>query len=151
MPGSGDHRDPHRIPDRDHIAVADRDPAESHVVGPVHVIPGTGLAGQRQAAGHVVIVNVGLEHMGDLGPPAGRCRQHPVNVPLRIHHQRGSPVGRQVTAVPQRRGVDTDDLDHNRTSPARTSAAHATTISLYTPKGISEESISGEGDEGQIP
>ena len=109
--GGGDGPHPHgaRL---DHVPVADRRPRERHVIGTVHVIDGAGLPGQGQAAGDVVVVDVRLEDMGHRHAAVGGQHQDPVDVTLRIHHERGRAVGHQVTAVTQRRRVDHHNLDH---------------------------------------
>ena len=66
--------------DLDDVAVADRDPLVGHRVGGVDVVRRAGRPRQRQAAGDVVVVDVGLEDVGDPdagllrpGPAPGRC------------------------------------------------------------------------------
>ncbi len=102
---------PHR-PGLDHVPVADRCSAQRHVVGTVDVVRGTGLPGQGQAAGDVIVVDVRLEHVGHRHAAVGGHHQDPVDVTLRIHHERGRAVGHQVTAVTQRRRVDHHNVDH---------------------------------------
>ena len=99
-------------PTGDHVAVGDRVPVERHRVGGVHVVGRAGRAGQGQAAGDVVVVDVGLEHVGHRDPAAGGQREHPVDVALRVHHERDRAVGDQVAPVAQRRRLDRHDVGH---------------------------------------
>ena len=48
-------------------------------------------------------MHVGLQHMGDAHPVLGGERQHPIDVALRIDHQRHFPVVREVAAVTKTR------------------------------------------------
>ena len=112
VPGGGEHPDPHRPPDRHHVAVDDRGPVERHRVGCVHVIGRAGGAGQGQAAGDVVVVDVGLEHVGHRDPAVGGQGEYPVDVALRVDHERGRAVGDQIAPVAQRRRLDRHDVGH---------------------------------------
>ena len=114
VPRGGDDLYGHRPADRDRVAVGDGDPVEADLIGGVHVIRRAGRSGQGQPAAYVVVVDVRLEHVGDPDPPRGRRSEDPVDVPLRVHHQGHPAIGGQVAAVPQRWGVDADDVDHRR-------------------------------------
>jgi len=104
--GGAHHPHPHDRADLDQVPVADRHPVEGHLVCRVDVVGGADGQREGQAPGHVVVVQVGLEHMGDPDAPGRGQGQHPVGVPLRIHDQRDVPVVGEVTAVPQRGGVN---------------------------------------------
>ena len=66
---------------------SDRRLLELHRVGRVHVVRGARGPRQRQPAGHVVVVDVRLEHVGDAHAPLLRQGEHPVDVTLRIDHE----------------------------------------------------------------
>jgi hypothetical protein len=102
VPGCGDDPYLHGRPDRDHVAVGDPHPAERHGVGRVHVIGGTAPAGQGQAAGDVVVMDVGLEHVRYRDTACGSRRQDPD--PL-LRHLLDSGLARP---DPLRLGLDTD-------------------------------------------
>jgi hypothetical protein len=78
-------------------------PAERHRIRGVDVIGGTGLAGQGQAAGDVVVVNMGLEYVRHLDASRGRHREDPADIPLR--HLLEAGLARP---DPLRLGLDTD-------------------------------------------
>ena len=79
------------VPDRDHVG-------------------GTEFFGEHEPAGHVVVVHVGLHHVGD-GPVAiGEDGVHTVDVALGVHHDGGALVADDVGAVAQVRGFDDEDL-----------------------------------------
>ena len=69
-------------------------------------------AGQLEPAGHVVVVDVGLEDVGD--PHAGRLgdAEDAVVVALRVDHQGDLAVVGQIGAVTQARGVQGENGDH---------------------------------------
>jgi hypothetical protein len=52
------------------------------------------------------LFQVRLCNVGDLNAKLGGRLQHPVDVALRIDHEGDLPVGDQVAAVAQRRGLD---------------------------------------------
>ena len=111
VPRGGQHPDPHHRADLDDVPVGDRHPVEGHLVGRVDVVGRPGGERQRQPAGHVVVVQVGLEDVGDPHPPGRGQGQHPVDVPLRVDDQGDLPVMREVTPVAQRGRVNGHDLD----------------------------------------
>jgi len=110
MTGAGQHPHPDDRADLDHVPVADRHAVEGHLVGRVDVVGGASGQRQRQAARHIVVVQVRLEDMSD-PHAAGRGQgQQPVDVPLRIHDQRNFPVVGEVTPVTQCGRVHGHDL-----------------------------------------
>jgi len=111
MARGGQHPHPHPVADRDHVPIGDAGPVEGHLVGGVDVVGRPGGPGQRQPAGHVVVVQMGLEHVGDPHTLGRGQVQHPVNIPLRIHHHGNVAVVREVAPVTQRGRVDRRDLD----------------------------------------
>ena len=71
---------------------------------------GAELGCERQAAGDVVVVDVGLQDVAD-GPAALRQdRQDTIDVALRVDHHGGAAGGHHVGAVPELGGGDDDDL-----------------------------------------
>jgi hypothetical protein len=116
--GGGERPQP-QLAGLDHVAVSDRGPPERHLIGRVHVIGGAGGAGQRVAAGDIVIVQVGLENVRDLRAALGGKPEHPVEVPLRVDDQRCLAVRHQVAAVSQGLRLDRANLDHRLDLPCR--------------------------------
>ena len=81
MTGRGQRGQPHPFPDLDGLAVRDRGAVEGDVVGGVHDVRRAGGVGEREPAGHVVVVDVGLEDVGQADTvlveqrrAPGRCR-----------------------------------------------------------------------------
>ena len=109
MAGSGQHSHPQRRGHVDDVAVPHPCPLVCDGVVGIHVIGGAGLAGQRQPAGDIVVVDVGFEDVGDPHTCGSSELQDPVDVALRVDHQRDPPVVDQVAAVPQGRGLDRED------------------------------------------
>jgi hypothetical protein len=85
---------------------------EGHLIGGVQVIARTGGLGQRQTPCDVIVVDVRLEHVGQPHTAVFQRRQDPVDITLRIHHERDRTVMHQITAITQRRGIDSHDLHH---------------------------------------
>ena len=100
-------------------AVADTRPAERDVLGGRHDVGRPGRPGQRQAAGHVVVVDVGLQHVRDAHAMLGCDRQDPVDVPLGVDDDRCLAVVREVAAISQPGGLDGHDLEHRLAAPSR--------------------------------
>ena len=107
--GRGQRGDPHPVADRDGLAVADRGALEGDVVVLVDEVRRAGAAGERQPAGDVVVVDVGLEDVGEPDAVLLEQVQHPVDVALRVDHEGDLAVVDEVAAVAQRRGVDGED------------------------------------------
>lgn len=108
------HAQPHAPGDLDGVAVAQRGAPEGHIVVGGDAVVGAGEPGQLQPAGDVVVVDVGLDHVGDLHTqPAGQG-EDAVDVALGIDDDRGLSVGRQIAAIAQGRGLDHLDADRVR-------------------------------------
>jgi hypothetical protein len=110
MPGGGDDPDPHDRADVDDVPVANRHPMEGHLIGRVDVVGGPGRPRQSQPAGHVVVVQVRLENVGDPDPACSRQGQYTVDIALRVDDHSHLPVVYQIAAVAEGRGVDGLDL-----------------------------------------
>ena len=109
VPGSRQRGHPHPAPDLDGLRVADRGALEGDLVGGVDVVRRAGAPGQRQPTGHVVVVDVGLEDVGEPDTVLLEQVQHPVDVALRVHHERDLAVVDEVAAVTQGGCLDRDD------------------------------------------
>ena len=70
-----------------------------------------------QTAGDVVVVDVGLEDVGDSHTRRRGQVEYAVDVPLWVDHERDLAVMGEVAAIPQRRGLDGDDGDHGFEGP----------------------------------
>ena len=128
VPGGGYDPDPHHRADLDQVPVSGRNPVEGHRIGRVDVVGRPGGARQRQPAGHVVVVQVGLEDMGDPHPPGRGQVQHPVDVPLRVDDHGDLPVVRKVAPVAQRRRVNGHHLDAGSRRHAHRSSLRIDTL-----------------------
>jgi len=104
----GDRGDPHPRPDLDGFAVAHRGPLEGHLVLGVDQIRGAGAPGEGEAAGDVVVMDVGLEDVRQPQAILGEQGQDAVDVPLRVHHEGNLAVMHEVTAVAQRGRLQRD-------------------------------------------
>ena len=65
-----------------------------------------GALGQREPTGHVVVVDVRLEDVGEPHPVLLEQVQDAVDVTLRIDHERDLAVVDDVAAITQGRGLD---------------------------------------------
>jgi len=134
--GREDRPDPH-VAHLDDVAVADRGPLEGHVVVGVDVVASATGAGQGQAARHVVVVDVGLEDVGDLHPVGAREVLDPVDVALGVDDEGDLAVVHEIAAVAERAGLDGGDGDgHAGLSLARWGFRGAATRLAHTPGGI---------------
>jgi len=107
--GGGQHPHPQGCADFDDVAVPHPGPLVADGVVGVHVVRGAGLARQRQPAGDIVVVDVGFEDVGDPDARGSGEIQDPVDVALRVDHERDPPIVDQIAAVPQRRRLDRED------------------------------------------
>jgi hypothetical protein len=110
MAGRVDHAHGQR-PDAQLVAVRDA-PGLVADLGPGgHRVGGPVPEGEGTAAGHVVVVEMGLEHGPEAKPAVREHALDPVDVALGIDRD-GPAVGDgEVGAVPERRGLQGDDLD----------------------------------------
>ena len=109
VPGCGQGPHHHRRAHGHVLIVGDRGPVVGDLVGGVDEVRGAGALGQGQAAGDVVVVDVGLEHVADPHAFGGGQVEDAVDVALRVDHERHLPVVDEVAAVAQGRGLDRDD------------------------------------------
>ncbi|GAA3120586.1 hypothetical protein GCM10020254_79660 [Streptomyces goshikiensis] len=100
------------VVDGHRVAVGHRGPGEGDPGGDRYQVSGAGQAGQVRAAGDVVVVDVGLHHVGDPHPAYGCRREDPVDVAGRVDRHRGSGAARQVAAVSQALGLDGVNEEH---------------------------------------
>ena len=80
------------------------------VSGRDHVL-GSGDLCELQAAGDVVIVDVGLQDVGDSNVMVAGEVQHSVDVALGVHDPGDRAVGDEVAAVAQRGGLERGDVE----------------------------------------
>ena len=73
--------------------------SKDDVVGGVDEVRGTGGLRQGEPAGDVVVVDVGLEDVGEPDAVLVEQAQHPVDVALRVDHERDLAVVDEVAAV----------------------------------------------------
>ena len=86
-------------PDVNKVAVGHRAPLVTHVVTAGDNVFGTDCAGQFEAAGDVVVVDVGFKHVSDChGVLVGEV-EHSVDVALRIDDRCDAPVADQIAPV----------------------------------------------------
>ena len=93
-------------PGVDGVSVGDGVSLVVDVVAGGHDVHRAGRAGQFQAAGEVIVVDVGFEYVGNLHAVVGDEVEYPVDVALRVDHHRGVTVGDQVAAVSETGGFD---------------------------------------------
>ena len=80
------------------------------IVGAGQHIGRSGPPGQLQAAAHIVVVQMGLEHVAEVQAPLGQHCLDPIDVALGIDSCGREAVYEQVAAITQRRRVNSDDL-----------------------------------------
>jgi hypothetical protein len=84
------------------------------LVGHLHIarndVGGAVPPGQFQAAGDVVVVDVGLSHVRQRQAVLGEQFVDPVEVPLRIDDEGGRAVMGDIAAVTQSAGIQRDDV-----------------------------------------
>ena len=131
--GQGAH--PHRRADLYLIPVIDRLAIEGHGVSRVDVVSRSGGLRQCQPSGHVVVVNVRFEHVGDTHAPLLGEREESVDVALRVHHERHVAIGDEVAAVAQCGRVECDDVYH-LVSPRLTIVGSGVVLSQAPLRGI---------------
>ncbi len=114
--GGGQRRHP-QVPGRKALAVLGWYPVEVHVVPGGHHVGGVSRLRQRQAAAHVVVVDVGLEHVGDPHPDRASRVDEPADVALRVDHDGHVAVVDEVAAIPQTSGLQGHDLGSRHGAP----------------------------------
>jgi hypothetical protein len=92
--------------DPDALAVGDGGALKHHRISGIDEVTRAVRLRQFQAAGEVVVVDVGLGYVGDGHPGAAGGGFDPVRVPLRVDDERYRAVMDEVAAVPQLRGFD---------------------------------------------
>ena len=97
------------VPTGTSSVVGDRRAVVGHLIGGVDEVPGSDAFGQGQAAGDVVVVDVGLEHVADPHALLGGQVEDAVDVALGIDHERHLAVVDEIAAITQGRGLDRDD------------------------------------------
>jgi hypothetical protein len=108
------HPDPHPRTCLQHVPVPRPDALVADlIVGGDHVRR-TGLSGKEVATGDVVIVDMGLDHVGDPQSVFGDDGQYPVDVALRVDDHGVVPIVGDIAAVAQRGCVERDDLQRRR-------------------------------------
>ena len=85
--------------DVDDVPVGHRSAGEAHVVAVRDDVFGAEGAGEFQPAGHVVVVDMGLENMGDRDAVLAGEVEDPVDVALRVDHRAAAVGADQVAAV----------------------------------------------------
>lgn len=106
----------------DHVAVGDAEVRVTHLLRRRQDVGRPQLLRQLEPAGHVVVVDVGLEDVAEAY--SRRVQQHPdpVGVALRIHDQGHLAVVGEIAPVAQPRRLD--DLDRHRSCGGLLHRAH---------------------------
>ena len=119
--GGRQRGDAHASTHLDDLSVRHGGAGEGHVVLAVDEVVGTGPLREREAAGDVVVVDVGLEDVGEAYAVLVEEGQHAVDVALRVDHERDLAVVHEVAAVAEGGGVDHEDgeVGHHRPTPRR--------------------------------
>ena len=104
-------------PGDDLVVIANGQAVEADLLGRRDDVRCPGLAGQRETAGDVVVMDVGLQHVRDPHPTGLRGGQNPADVTLRVDHDSLGPVVDQVAAIAQGGRLDGHDLRHVVAAP----------------------------------
>jgi hypothetical protein len=107
--GRREGRDDHPAAHGHLLAVGDGRAVEGDVVRAVDQVGRAGLLGEGQPTGHVVVVDVGLEDVGQAHAVLVQQLEHPVDVSLRVDHECDVAVVGEVAAVTEGGGLDRDD------------------------------------------
>nr|WP_242473343.1 hypothetical protein [Blastococcus sp. TML/M2B] len=94
----------------EHVAVGGRHALVRHVVPGGDDVPRADRPGELEAAGQVVVVQVGLQDQRDAHAALPGRRQHAVDVALGVDHDADPTVADQVAAVAEAGGLDDVDL-----------------------------------------
>ena len=128
MAGGCQRGDAHPSTHLDDLPVRHGGAVEGHVVLAVDEVLGTGALREREAAGDVVVVDVGLEDVRQAYAVLLEEVEHAVDVALWVDDERDLAVVDEVAAVAERRGLDGDDgevLHHRPTATTRPDAIQA--------------------------
>ena len=106
MPRGCQHPQPHGAADLKAVAVADRSAVEADGVGSIDQVTRASRTGERQSAGDIVVVDMGLGDVSDPHAPLLGQGRDAVNIPLRVDDDRHLAVVRQVAAVAKSRRLD---------------------------------------------
>jgi hypothetical protein len=101
----GQGGDQHAGANLDGVPVADGGPCEAHLVEGVHVVGRAGAPSERETAGDVVVVDMGLEDIGQPDVVLLQDRQDPVDVSLQVDDQGDIAVMDDVAAVAESGGL----------------------------------------------
>src|SRR5215475_13734514 len=108
----GDRSDLHPRPDPDDLTVAHRRALEGHLILSVDEVGSSGAPRERESAGDVVVVDMGLEDVSQPQALLVEQAQDSVDVPLGVHHEGDLAVVHEIAAVAQRGRVERDNRDH---------------------------------------
>ncbi|OSY51049.1 hypothetical protein BG846_03326 [Streptomyces fradiae ATCC 10745 = DSM 40063] len=112
--GCGEGAQGERGPDVDAVAVVDGHVRAGGARARGDEVGGAGEAGEAGAAGEVVVVEVGLEHMGEADAAGGRRGEDAVHVAGRVDGDGVLRASREVAAVAEPFGLDGVDEEHER-------------------------------------
>ena len=99
-----------QIPHVEGVAVVDRRRLEPELDTAGDDVRRAVLAGELEAAGDVVVVDVGLRDMRHGQPVLGEQVLHAVDIALGIDDQRRLPIVDDVAAIPQPGGIEDEDV-----------------------------------------
>jgi hypothetical protein len=94
----------------DDVAVVDRAPTVVDVITGGYRVVGADGAGEFESSGHVVVVQVGFQHVSDADLVLVGEGEHAVDVALRIDDHGDAVVGDQIAAVTESGGFDDRDV-----------------------------------------
>ena len=115
--GGSQRGDAHPSTHLDDLSVRNGGAVEGHVVLAVDEVLGTGALRESEPAGDVVVVDVGLEDVGEAHVVLLEQGEDAVDVALRVDHEGDLAVVHEVAAVAERRGLDRDDGDATSQAP----------------------------------
>ncbi len=118
--GGRQHSDAHTSTHLDDVSVRYGGAGEGDVVLAIDEVLGAGPLRESEAAGDVVVVDVGLEDVREAYGVLVEEGQHAVDVALRVDDERDLAVVHEVAAVAEGRGVDHEDgeVGHRRPTSA---------------------------------
>ena len=107
--GGCQRSDAHPSTHLDDLSVRHGGAGEGHVVLAIDEVLGTGALREGEAAGDVVVVDVGLEDVGEAHAVLVEQREDAVDVALRVDHEGDLAVVHEVAAVAEGGRLDGDD------------------------------------------